>query len=110
MHKAGGGTPDYLSLEEALKSLTPEDERQLREKIRRKVIVVLSDGDSENAERVQKTLKALREKGVITLGLGMTESGAAVQETYKPDAEVIADINKLPQAVQKVILQYTKDL
>ena len=40
----------------------------------------------------------------------MTESGAAVQETYKPDAEVIADINKLPQAVQKVILQYTKDL
>ncbi len=110
MHKAGGGTPDYLSLEEILKALTPEDERQLREKIRRKVIVVLSDGDSENAERVQKNLKALREKGVIILGLGMTESGTAVKETYKPDAEVIIDIDKLPQAVQKVILQYTKDL
>lgn len=110
MHTAKGGTLDYLSLEEILKTLTPEDERQLKKKTRRKVIVVLSDGESENAERVQKNLKALREKGVIILGLGMTESGAAVQETYKPDAEVIVDINKLPRAVQKVILQYTKDL
>ena len=110
LHQAGGGTPDYLSLEAIMESLTPKEEQELKEKIRRKVLVVLSDGDSENAERVQKALTALRAKGIIVLGLGMTESGQAVRETYKPDAEVIEDINKLPQAVQKVILQYTKDL
>jgi galactokinase len=110
LHQAGGGTPDYLSLEAILQSVTPKDEQELKAKIRRKVVVVLSDGDSENAERVQEALKALRAKGVIVLGLGMTESGQAVKETYKPDAEVIEDITTLPRAVQKVILQYTKDL
>lgn len=110
LRQASGGTPDYLSLETILGSLTPKEEQELKEKIRRKVVVVLSDGDSENAERVQRALVALRAKGIIVLGLGMTESGQAVKETYKPDAEVIEDINKLPRAVQKVILQYTHDL
>lgn len=110
MHKAGGGTPDYLSLEEVLNSITPEQERELREKLRRKVIVVLSDGESQDSGKVQAVLLQLRNKGVICLGLGMTESGQAVKETYKPDAEVITDIKALPQAVQKVILKYTQDL
>ncbi len=110
LHKASGGTPDFLSLEKVLNSITPEDERALREKSRRKVVVVFSDGDSQDSNRVQIVLKKLREKGVITLGLGMTESGVAVKETYKPDAEVIEDIKKLPGAVQKVILKYTEDL
>ena len=110
MHKAGGGTPDYLSLEEVLNSITPEQERELREKLRRKVIVVLSDGESQDSGKVQAVLLQLRNKGVICLGLGMTESGQAVKETYKPDAEVITDIKTLPQAVQKVILKYTQDL
>jgi len=110
MHKAGGGTPDYLSLEEVLNSITPEQERELREKLRRKVVVVLSDGESQDAGKVQEVLLQLRKKGVICLGLGMTESGTAVQETYKPDAEVITDITTLPQAVQKVILKHIEDL
>jgi len=110
MHKAGGGTPDYLSLNEVLKSITPEQEKELREKLRRKIVVVLSDGDSQDAGKVQGVLLQLRNKGVICLGLGMTESGVAVKDTYKPDAEVITDINTLPQAVQKVILKYTQDL
>ncbi|MDE1970076.1 MAG: VWA domain-containing protein [Patescibacteria group bacterium] len=110
MHKAGGGTPDYLSLDAVLKSITQEQEKELREKTRRKVVVVLSDGESQDASRVQGILRELRSKGVIVLGLGMTESGGAVKETYKPDAEVIADIKTLPQAVQNVILKYTQDL
>ena len=71
---------------------------------------MLTDGESHDAERAQRALEELRKVGVIALGLGMTESGAAVKETYKPDAEVIEDIRKLPQAVQKVILKYVQDL
>lgn len=110
LHKTGGGTPDYLSLEAVLESITPEYEKELKEKLRRKVVMILSDGESENSSRVQRALQELRRKGVVTLGLGMTESGAAVKETYKPDAEVIEDIRQLPAAVQKVILKYTQDL
>ncbi|TSC61910.1 MAG: hypothetical protein Greene041614_833 [Parcubacteria group bacterium Greene0416_14] len=103
LHKGTGGTPDYLSLEAIEKSLTPEYEEELRSKRKRKVIVVLSDGESQDAEK-------LRQKGIIILGFGMTASGQAVKETYKPDAEVIEDISTLPKAMQKVILKCTKDL
>ena len=110
LHQAGGGTPDYLSLEEVLKSISANYEKELRDKKRRKVVVVLSDGESQDSSRVQRALKELRDKGVIVFALGMTESGQAVKDTYRPDAEVITDINKLPQAVQKIILKHTEDL
>lgn len=110
LHQAGGGTPDYLSLEEVLKSINTDYEKELRDKKRRKVVVVLSDGESQDSSRVQRALKDLRDKGVIVFALGMTESGQAVKDTYSPDAEVITDINKLPEAVQKIILKHTEDL
>src|SRR3989338_6817293 len=110
LHKGTGGTPDYLSLETIEKSLTPEYEEELRSKRKRKVVVVLSDGESQDAARVQSSCEKLRQKGIIVLGFGMTASGQAVKETYKPDAEVIEDIRTLPKALQKVILKYTKDL
>jgi len=110
LHQAGGGTPDYLSLEEVLKSIDADYKKELRDKKRRKVVVVLSDGESQDSSRVQRALKELRDKGVIVFALGMTESGQAVKNTYYPDAEVIANINKLPQAVQKIILKHTESL
>ena len=110
LHKGTGGTPDYLSLEAIEKSLTPEYEEELKSKRKRKVIVVLSDGESQDAARVQRSCEKLRQRGIIVLGFGMTASGQAVKETYKPDAEVIEDIRTLPKAMQKVILKYTQDL
>jgi len=110
LHKGTGGTPDYLSLETIEKSITPEYEKELRSKRKRKVVVVLSDGESQDAARVQRSCEKLRQKGIIVLGFGMTASGQAVKETYKPDAEVIEDIRTLPKALQKVILKYTQDL
>jgi len=110
LHKGSGGTPDYLSLETIEKSLTSEYEEELRNKRKRKVIVVLSDGDSQDAARVQRSCENLRKKGIIILGFGMTASGQAVKETYKPDAEVIEDIRTLPKAMQKVIIKYVQDL
>lgn len=110
LRHADGGTPDYLSLEAILKSITPQYEKELKEKTRRKVVVVLSDGSSEDAERVQKALSALRSKSVVVLGLGMTESGEPILETYRPDAQVIKDIKDLPNAVKKVILKYTQTI
>ena len=97
------GTPDYLSLEAVLTEISPEYEKELKAKTRRRVIVVLSDGASQDQERYMKTFKELVERGVIMVDLGMLTSA-------RPGAEVIDDIKKLPQAVQKVILKYIQDL
>ena len=103
LHHAGGGTPDYLSLEAVLKEISPEYEKELKAKTRRRVIVVLSDGASQDQERYMKTFKELEQRGVIMVDLGMLTSA-------RLGAEVIDDIKKLPQAVQKVILKYIQDL
>jgi len=103
LHRAGGGTPDYLSLESVLKEITPEYEKELKDKTRRRVVVVLSDGASQDQERYIKSFKNLEQRGVIMVDLGMLTSA-------RPGAEVIDDIKKLPQAVQKVILKYIQDL
>ena len=103
LHRADGGTPDYLSLEAVLKEITPEYEKELKDKTRRRVIVVLSDGASQDQERYMKNFKELEKRGIIMVDLGMLTSA-------RPGAEVIDDIKKLPQAVQKVILKYIQDL
>jgi hypothetical protein len=110
LHRGDGGTPDYLSLEAVEKSLTLEYEEELKNKRKRKVVVVLSDGESQDAARVQSVCERLRQKGVIVSAFGMTSSGQAVKETYKPDAEVIEDIRELPKAMQNIILKYASDL
>ena len=103
LHRAGGGTPDYLSLEAVLKEITPEYEKELKDKTRRRVVVVLSDGASQDQERYMKSFKNLEQRGVIMIDLGMLTSA-------RPGAEVVDDIKKLPQAVQKVILKYIQNL
>ena len=103
LHRADGGTPDYLSLEAVLKEITPEYEKELKDKTRRRVVVVLSDGASQDQERYMKNFKELEKRGIIMVDLGMLTSA-------RPGAEVIDDIKKLPQAVQKVILKYIQDL
>jgi hypothetical protein len=103
LHRADGGTPDYLSLEAVLKEITPEYEKELKDKTRRRVVVVLSDGASQDQERYMKSFKELEKRGIIMVDLGMLTSA-------RPGAEVIEDIKKLPQAVQKVILKYIQDL
>lgn len=110
MHNANGGTPDYLSLEAVEKSINEDYVKELRKKRKRKVVVVLSDGESQNPNRVQAALDNLRKKGVIVFAFGMTSSGQAVKETYKPDAGVIEDIRQLPRAMQNIILKYISDL
>jgi len=110
LHNAGGGTPDYLSLEAVEKSINDDYEKELKEKRKRRVVVVLSDGESQDANRVQRALDNLRKKNVIVSAFGMTSSGQAVKETYKPDAEVIEDIRQLPKAMQNIILKYVSDL
>lgn len=105
-----GGTPDYLSLEAVEKSINEDYAKELKEKRKRRVVVVLSDGESRDSGRVQRALDNLRKKGVIVSAFGMTSSGHAVKETYKPDAEVVEDIRQLPKAMQNIILKYASDL
>ena len=110
LHQGTGGTPDYLSLEAELTALTPEEKEALQGRKKRKVVIVLTDGESERAERVEHVLKTMRELGIIAVGIGMAEEAQLVLETYRPDAEVVKTVAVLPAVRSKYIVKYAEDL
>ena len=96
-------TKDYLSLEKVLAGITPEDAQAIREKKRRKVVVVCSDGASGNETRYETARAKLEAMGVIIVEFGMLTS-------ERKGATVINDLSLLPRKMQEVILRYTEDL
>jgi hypothetical protein len=84
----GDSTMDFLSLEDLAEAIGDEEEEKMKAKKLRKLIFVLSDGDSNDAVRVQKTIEKIRAKGAKVFGIGVTEGGRAVESTYSPEGRV----------------------
>jgi hypothetical protein len=104
LHNANGGdTKDYRSLEAVLTEITPEDAQAIREKKRRKVVVVCSDGASGNESKYETARAKLEAMGVIVVEFGMLTSA-------RKGATVINDLSLLPRKMQEVILKYSEDL
>lgn len=91
-----GSTPDFLPLETILRETQEEEWEEVRAGKRRKIIVVLTDGESyapdltDNAvARTMLACAALREKGAKVVALGMTAAAQTVATTYAPDGQVV---------------------
>lgn len=99
----GDHTKDFLALEGITKGIVPEDETKIRDKKMRKIIIVMSDGASDDPARVQTSLAALREKGVSIVGVGITADGAAITGTYAPDGLVCENVADLPRVLGELL-------
>lgn len=106
----GQSTMDYLPLEDIERSLTAQDRAKLVRGELRKIIVVLSDGESQDPARVQRALAKLREAGVIVVGIGVTGAGLAAAETYAPDGRVASRAGDLASVLAEVLKQHIVDL
>lgn len=91
-----GNTPDFLPLEAILRETQEEEWEEVRAGKRRKIIIVLTDGESyapdltDNAvARTMLACAALREKGAKVVALGMTAAAQSVATTYAPDGQVV---------------------
>ena len=101
-----GGTSDFLSLEKINKTLDEKKIKDIFEGNLKKIVIVLSDGESADKSRVMNNLKKLRDKGVIVIGVGMTKSAMAIKNTYKPEAQVCLDVSKLPILLKELLEKY----
>lgn len=89
------GTADYLALE-AIANMPREDEG------RRRIIVVLTDGESNDAEKAGKVVRKLRASEntyIYAISIGSDEAVAL----YKPDAQRCDDPAKLPETLGKLL-------
>ncbi len=75
-----------------------------------KIVIVFTDGGSDDPARVQGVLKGLRDSGVIAIGVGITSGGAPVLSTYAPNALVVEDVSKLPIVLGELLKEHLKDL
>lgn len=112
----GGSTPDYLSLETIVKEMDEEAQRdrEYAEKLLqgelKEVVIVLTDGASDDAAAVKEQLENLRRKGARVLAIGITSDASSVLETYHPDARLVEDVEQLPEVFRQLIQEVFGDL
>lgn len=110
LHDVPGSTTDFNCLEAIDGNL--DDQTKIKIKIGelKKIVIVFTDGGSDNPARVQGVLKSLRDSGVVVIGLGITSEGAPVLPTYAPNALVVEDVSKLPVVLGELLKDHLKDL
>lgn len=102
---APGGTTDFVPLETIDQGLTSEILQKIKDGELKKIVIVFTDGESNDKVRVQKVLISLRSKGVVAIGVGITESGKPALETYAPDARLA----KVAEDLVKVLTELLKE-
>jgi len=106
----GRNTTDYVCLETILADIDGNAEQKIKEGELKKIVIVFTDGDSGDKERVKTALKNLREKGVVAVGVGVTESGAATLETYAPDARLAEHAEKLSIILADLLKEHLQNV
>ena len=106
----GKSTTDFVPLEVIHQSIGSETENKMREGELKKIVIVFTDGGSDDESRVQQVTHALREKGVVIVGVGITESGEPALRTYAPKAVLAERAEDLPRVLESILRDVLTDV
>jgi Mg-chelatase subunit ChlD len=107
---APGSTADYLALEEIDKRIDNQTQKELSEGKRKKLVIVTTDGQSDNPDRLKSAIKNLREKNTIVIGVGITQDGKVTTVNYNPDGFLADKAQDLPVIFKKVLDKYLESI
>lgn len=105
-----GTTTDFNCLEAIDSSLDDSIKRKIQQGELKKIVIVFTDGGSDNPARVQGVLKNLRDSGVVAIGVGITNAGQPVLSTYAPNALVVEDVQRLPIVLGELLKEHLKNI
>lgn len=106
----GGSTTDFVILEAISQGLNEETRRDIQNGELKKIVVVFTDGGSDDPARVGRALEKLRTDGVVVVGVGVTESGALALTTYAPTARLAETADKLPKVLADILQEHLASL
>ena len=105
-----GSTTDFNCLAAIDGNLDSKTKQKIKEGELKKIVIVFTDGGSDDPAKVQGVLKSLRAEGVIAIGVGITSGGSPVLSTYAPNALVVEDVQKLPIILGELLKEHLKDI
>jgi uncharacterized protein YegL len=106
LSSAPGGTTDFVPLETIAQGLDPETKKKMSEGELKKIVIVFTDGESNDPSRVKKILEKLRKDGVVTVGVGVTAEGTPALVTYAPDARLAKTATELPLILGELLKEH----
>lgn len=110
LSSTSGSTTDFVPLETIFSNMNDELKKKIKEGEIKKIVIVFTDGGSDDISRVQKALENLRKAGVITVCVAITESGKPALDTYKPDGRLAETAEKLPAVLGDILKEHLKDI
>jgi hypothetical protein len=115
--KSDYGTHDYTVLKEIREAI--ENDPRYAEKLKprngrdvaeiRRIVLVLTDGDSSNRAKCMQEVAALRALGVKVIGIGITSDGKGAEATYAPDGRVCEDASDLARTTGVLLADLLKN-
>lgn len=102
----GSSTPDFIPLEAISKSLDNDTLEKIKEGELKKLVIVFTDGGSDDEARVQNILNKLKEKGVIVVCIGITESGRPALKTYAPNAVLAEQVENISIVLADILKEH----
>lgn len=106
----GSSTTDFVTLETIDKEMSEEDIQKITEGELKKIVIVFTDGESDDPDKVQIALNKLRGKGVVVVGVGITQAGEAALTTYAPEARLARRAEELSLVLADVLKEHLADL
>lgn len=88
-----GSTADFLAMEEVSKLPMESD--------RRRIVIVVSDGGSDNPTRARQVIESLRRQGCLVYGISIGSNEA--ERLYAPTAKRVDNPDNLPETIEKFI-------
>lgn len=110
LENIGGSTTDFVPLESIAGTLSEDTERKIKDGEIKKIVIVFTDGESDDDERVHRVLEVLSAKGVVVVGVGITESGRAALDTYAPNARLAPRAEHLPAVLADILKEHLKSV
>ncbi len=105
-----GSTTDFVPLETIARSIDQDREYLITEGELKKIVIIFTDGESDDPSRVERVLKTLRKQRVIVIGIGITRDGKPALTTYAPEAKLAETAEKLPNILADVLQEHLADV
>ncbi len=103
LSSAPGSTADYKAVKAIADAIDPKTKLEIMNGERLKLVIVMTDGGSDDTEKLKKELQKLRDSGAVVVGVAITDSAKSAIEIYTPDKEMAEEASDLPQVFKRIL-------